>query len=61
MLKLAIMVLDVLIRYVPAMTHTTIGRSMYISTDKRALPNGLEVWQGYYQSARPTQSKQVIT
>ncbi|RCH92328.1 Eukaryotic translation initiation factor 2C [Rhizopus azygosporus] len=56
----AIMVMDVLIRHVPSMTYTTVGRSFFTPTDKRPLPNGAEVWQGYYQSARPTVGKMMI-
>ncbi|KAI8979788.1 Piwi domain-containing protein [Mycotypha africana] len=54
------MVLDVLIRYVPSNVHIGVGRSFYTPADKRALPNGAEVWQGYYQSARPTVGKMMI-
>lgn len=51
------MVLDVLIRHVPSMQYSTVGRSFFTPQDKRPLPNGAEVWQGFYQSARPTQGK----
>lgn len=56
-LNTAIMVLDVLIRHLPSMTYSTVGRSFFTPADKRALPNGAEVWQGFYQSARPTVGK----
>ncbi|KAG1144877.1 hypothetical protein G6F37_004077 [Rhizopus arrhizus] len=56
----AIMVLDVLIRHLPSMMYSTVGRSFFTPTDKRALPNGAEVWQGFYQSARPTVGKMMI-
>jgi eukaryotic translation initiation factor 2C len=49
------MVLDILIRQIPAATHTSIGRSFYTPEGKQPLSNAAEVWQGYYQSARPTQ------
>lgn len=52
-LVLGIMVLDVLIRHMPSMMYSTVGRSFFTPQDKRPLPNGAEVWQGYYQSARP--------
>lgn len=51
------MVLDVLIRHLPSMMYSTVGRSFFTPADKRALPNGAEVWQGFYQSARPTVGK----
>lgn len=49
----AIMVLDVLIRHVPSLLYATVGRSFFTPQDRRPLPNGAEVWQGFYQSARP--------
>jgi eukaryotic translation initiation factor 2C len=51
------MVLDVLIRHVPSTLYSTVGRSFFTPADKRPLPNAAEVWQGYYQSARPTVGK----
>jgi hypothetical protein len=36
------------------MLYNTVGRSFFTPADKRPLPNGAEVWQGFYQSARPT-------
>lgn len=55
--SIAIMVLDILLRNVPSSLYVNVGRSFYTPADKRALPNGAEVWQGYYQSARPTVGK----
>lgn len=52
------MVLDVLIRHMPSMLHSTVGRSFFTPTGKHQLPNGAEVWQGFYQSARPTPGKE---
>lgn len=48
------MVLDVLIRHVPSTLYATVGRSFFTPNGARPLPNAAEVWQGYYQSARPT-------
>ncbi|KAI8099370.1 Piwi domain-containing protein [Halteromyces radiatus] len=56
----AIMVLDVLIHQLPSMMYPTIGRSFFTPQDKRPLHNGAEVWQGFYQSVRPTQGKMMI-
>ncbi|OAD76297.1 hypothetical protein PHYBLDRAFT_123569 [Phycomyces blakesleeanus NRRL 1555(-)] len=56
----AIMVLDVLIRHMPSMLYSTVGRSFFTPNDSRPLPNGAEVWQGFYQSARPTACKMMI-
>ena len=47
------MFLDILIRHVPSTMHATVGRSFFTPAEKRPLPGGAEVWQGYYQSARP--------
>ncbi|RUP51640.1 Piwi domain-containing protein [Jimgerdemannia flammicorona] len=56
----AIMILDVLIRHQPSMLYSTVGRSFYTDHRKGQLSNGAEVWQGYYQSARPTVDKMMI-
>ncbi|CAI2168374.1 8249_t:CDS:2 [Funneliformis geosporum] len=55
-----IMALDVLIRHQPSMKYVTVGRSFYTPEGSRALSGGVEVWQGYYQSARPTPGKMMI-
>lgn len=54
------MVLDVLIRHLPSMNYATVGRSFFTSKDARPLANGAEVWQGFYQSARPAVGKILI-
>lgn len=51
------MILDVLIRQGPSMKYNTVGRSFYVPHGAHPLPNGAEIWQGYYQSARPTVGK----
>ncbi|KAF9935761.1 Eukaryotic translation initiation factor 2C [Modicella reniformis] len=50
----AIMVLDVLIRHKPALLYTCIGRSFFTPEGKKPLTGPVEVWRGFYQSARPT-------
>ncbi|RIA95249.1 Piwi domain-containing protein [Glomus cerebriforme] len=55
-----IMALDVLIRHKPSMNYATGGRSFFTNQGSRALFGGVEVWQGYYQSARPTPKKMMI-
>ncbi|KAI7849000.1 Piwi domain-containing protein [Circinella umbellata] len=56
-----IMAMDILIRHMPSMNFNTIvGRSFYTPNDSRTLPGGLEVWQGFYQSARPGVGKMYI-
>ncbi|CAI2187230.1 12082_t:CDS:2, partial [Funneliformis geosporum] len=56
----AIMALDVLIRHLPSMQHVTVGRSFFTKTGSQPLFGGAEVWQGYYQSARPAYEKMLI-
>ncbi|RIA98350.1 Piwi domain-containing protein [Glomus cerebriforme] len=56
----AIMALDVLIHHEPSMKFVTVGRSFFTPQDSQVLSGGAEVWQGYYQSARPTQRKMMI-
>ncbi|CAG8434696.1 7785_t:CDS:10 [Diversispora eburnea] len=55
-----IMALDVLIRHLPSMRHVTVGRSFFTRQGAVALAGGAEVWQGYYQSARPAKGKIMI-
>ncbi|KAF9209936.1 eukaryotic translation initiation factor 2C, 2, partial [Haplosporangium sp. Z 27] len=56
----AIMALDVLIRHEPAMLYSNISRSFFTPDGSRALSGGIEVWNGFYQSARPTVGKMMI-
>ncbi|KAI9497727.1 Piwi domain-containing protein [Zychaea mexicana] len=56
----AVMFLDILIRHVPSTMHATVGRSFFTPAERRPLPGGAEVWQGYYQSARPGVGKMYI-
>ncbi|KAF0528624.1 Piwi-domain-containing protein [Gigaspora margarita] len=56
----AITALDVLIRYRPSLRYETVGRSFYTSSGAMQISGGAEIWQGYYQSARPTMRKMMI-
>ncbi|GBC02340.1 hypothetical protein RclHR1_04580008 [Rhizophagus clarus] len=56
----AIMALDVIIHHQPSMNFVTVGRSFFTPRGSQAIFGGAEVWQGYYQSARPTQGKMMI-
>ncbi|KAK5809212.1 Piwi domain-containing protein [Linnemannia elongata] len=56
----AITALDVLIRHQPAMLYATVGRSFYTPVGSQVLSGPLEVWAGYYQSARPTLGRMMI-
>ena len=57
----SIMALDILIRHKPALLYETIGRSFFTPEGKRPLSGPLEVWRGYYQSARPSMGKGDLT
>ncbi|ORY01783.1 Piwi-domain-containing protein [Basidiobolus meristosporus CBS 931.73] len=56
----AIMALDILIRHRPSMLYTSVGSSFFTRDDSKPLGGGVEVWQGFYQSARPTLKKMMI-
>ncbi|KAG0012884.1 Eukaryotic translation initiation factor 2C, partial [Entomortierella chlamydospora] len=56
----AIMALDILIRHQPAMLYSTVARSFFTPDGARPLSGGVEVWNGFYQSARPTMGKMMI-
>lgn len=49
-----------LIRHRPSTLHITVGRSFFTPQGAQSLYGGAEVWQGYYQSARPTKGKMMI-
>jgi len=51
------MTLDVLIRHRPSMKYVSAGGSFYTRDISQILFGCAEVWQGYYQSARPTPGK----
>ncbi|CAJ0901466.1 3482_t:CDS:10 [Entrophospora sp. SA101] len=56
----ALMALDVLIRHQPSMKYITVGRSFFTPTEATPLFGGLEVWRGFYQSAKPGQNRMFI-
>ncbi|CEP13223.1 hypothetical protein [Parasitella parasitica] len=56
----AIMVLDILVRFLPSLVHFTFGRSILTPTDKTPLPNGAEAWHGFYQSVRPAKGRMLV-
>ncbi|KAF9357352.1 Eukaryotic translation initiation factor 2C [Mortierella sp. NVP85] len=55
-----IMALDIVIRHKPALLHETIGRSFFTPEGKQLLSGPLEVWRGFYQSARPSIGRMMI-
>ncbi|XP_054978744.1 protein argonaute-2-like [Sorex araneus] len=48
--------LDVIIKHLPSMRYTPIGRSFFTAAEGSALPlgGGFEIWSGFHQSVRPT-------
>ncbi|CAB4439948.1 unnamed protein product [Rhizophagus irregularis] len=58
--QMAIMAMDVIIRHKPSSDHITVGRSFFTPQGNRPIYGGVEVWQGYYQSARPTRGQMLI-
>lgn len=56
----AIMVLDILVSYKTSIIYPTLRGSFFTSRDARHIYGGLEVYQGYYQSVRPTRGKMMI-
>ena len=50
---LAIRALDAMIRHMSFKTYSiTIGHAHYTPENNQAPPNGIEIWQGIYQSLR---------
>ncbi|CAI2171336.1 1168_t:CDS:2 [Funneliformis geosporum] len=55
-----IMALNVLIRQKPFLTCKAIGQSFYTNQMSQVFFSGVELWQGYRQSIRPTHKKMMI-
>ncbi|CAB5215692.1 Piwi-domain-containing protein [Rhizophagus irregularis] len=55
-----IMVLNVLIHHKPSREYLKVGRVFYTNQGSQSLSGGVEVWQGYFQSIRPTPRKLMI-
>ncbi|XP_078662873.1 protein argonaute-2-like isoform X3 [Branchiostoma floridae x Branchiostoma belcheri] len=58
----AIQALDVVMRHLPSMTYTPVGRSFFSSPEGYSHPlgGGREVWFGFHQSVRPSQWKMML-
>ena len=58
----AIQALDVVMRHLPSMTYTPVGRSFFSSPDGyyHPLGGGREVWFGFHQSVRPSHWKMTL-
>ncbi|KAG1714625.1 Protein argonaute-2 [Nymphon striatum] len=58
----AIQALDVVMRHLPSMNYTPVGRSFFSAPDGyyHPLGGGREVWFGFHQSVRPSQWKMML-
>ena len=58
----AILALDVVMRHLPSMSYTPVGRSFFSAPDGyyHPLGGGREVWFGFHQSVRPSQWKMML-
>ncbi|KAK6167315.1 hypothetical protein SNE40_021377 [Patella caerulea] len=58
----AIQALDVVMRHLPSMTYTPVGRSFFSQPKgyDHPLGGGREVWFGFHQSVRPSQWKMML-
>ncbi|OQR70150.1 protein argonaute-2-like [Tropilaelaps mercedesae] len=58
----AIQAMDVVMRHLPSMTYTPVGRSFFSSPEGyfHPLGGGREVWFGFHQSVRPSQWKMML-
>ncbi|GBC10173.1 hypothetical protein RclHR1_00940014 [Rhizophagus clarus] len=58
--QMAITAIDLIIGYKISTSHITVSRSFYTPQGALPITGGVELWQGYYQSARPTKGKMMI-
>jgi hypothetical protein len=54
------MALNVLIHHKPSMTQAKVGKIFYTNQGSRPICGGVEVWQGYFQSIRPTPRRLMV-
>lgn len=54
------MAMDIIISHKISTIYPTVNRSFYTPRITHPLSGGLEAWQGYYQSARPTRGRMMI-
>ncbi|GES89957.1 piwi domain-containing protein [Rhizophagus clarus] len=58
--QMAIMAMDIIISHSISTKYPTVRRSFYTPQGSKHIFGGLEAWQGYYQSARPTRGRMMI-
>ena len=58
----SVQAIDVVMRHLPSMTYTPVGRSFFSQPEFRTpeLGGGREVWFGFHQSMRPSQWKMML-
>ncbi|CAG8663706.1 17322_t:CDS:10 [Rhizophagus irregularis] len=58
--KMAINAMNIIIRHEISAKYPTLRNPFYTPQGATSLREGMEAWQGYYQSARPTMGKMMI-
>ncbi|PKY60591.1 hypothetical protein RhiirA4_519173, partial [Rhizophagus irregularis] len=58
--KMAINAMNIIISHEVSAKYPTLRNLYYTSHGSRSLGEGIEAWQGYYQSAHPTRGKMMI-
>ncbi|CAB5179818.1 unnamed protein product [Rhizophagus irregularis] len=58
--RMAIMAMNIIINHKISTEHPIIRNSFYTSQGAKSLLGGIEAWQRYYQTARPTRGKMMI-
>ncbi|PKK68178.1 Piwi-domain-containing protein [Rhizophagus irregularis] len=58
--KMAINAMNIIIRHEISAKYPTLRNPFYTPQGATSLREGIEAWQGYYQSARPTMGKMMI-
>ncbi|CAB5388446.1 unnamed protein product [Rhizophagus irregularis] len=58
--RMAIMAMNIIINHKISTEHPIIRNSFYTSQEAKPLSGGIEAWQRYYQTARPTRGKMMI-
>ncbi|KAJ3129151.1 hypothetical protein HK098_002392 [Nowakowskiella sp. JEL0407] len=56
----ALMAMDILLRHIPSLKYTTVGRCFYTPDSAATIANGAQLWQGFHQSIKPTRGAVLI-
>ncbi|RGB24745.1 Piwi domain-containing protein [Rhizophagus diaphanus] len=58
--QMAMVAMDIIISHKISTVYPTVRRSFYTPQLTKSLSGGIEAWQGYFQSARPTRGRMMI-